>query len=198
MDWYEAEVRALEKSLITVPPQPDVVVFYGSSSIRLWDTLASDFKTIPTLNLGFGGSTLAACVHFFERLVVPCKPRSLVFYAGDNDLGDGQPPEAVANSLRALLQKTTQYLGEIPFAFLAIKPSLARWSLIERIRQTNELSQGELAQRKFSYYIDTFQPMLGDDGQPQPELFAADGLHLSPTGYQVWTQVLYEHQQQIF
>ena len=64
-------------------------VFYGSSSIRLWITLAEDFDP-RVLNLGFGGSTLEACDYFFSRLVMPVSPRSLLLYAGDNDLGDGR------------------------------------------------------------------------------------------------------------
>ena len=46
-------------------------------------------------NQAFGGSTLEACAWFFERLVVPCYPRALVCYAGDNDLGDGRTPDQV-------------------------------------------------------------------------------------------------------
>lgn len=76
-----------------------MIAFYGSSSIRLWATLASDFPGLSVVNLGFGGATLAACVYFFERLVLPCSPASLVLYAGDNDLGDGRRPEDVAGSL---------------------------------------------------------------------------------------------------
>jgi hypothetical protein len=55
VQWYESEVRALERASEAVngnrPP-----VFYGSSSIRLWDTLADDFDP-RVLNLGFGGAT---------------------------------------------------------------------------------------------------------------------------------------------
>lgn len=74
MEWYEAEVEQLEKSLCqrSLPPNP--VVFYGSSTIRLWEELADDFADQRALNLGFGGSTLQACVYFFERLVTPIKP----------------------------------------------------------------------------------------------------------------------------
>jgi hypothetical protein len=39
------------------------------------------------LNQAFGGSTLEACDHFFARQVLPVRPRSLLVYAGDNDLG---------------------------------------------------------------------------------------------------------------
>jgi len=32
--------------------------------------------------------------------------------------------------------------------------------------------------------------MLGWDEKPRPELYAADGLHLSAQGYQLWTTLL--------
>src|ERR1700722_14882244 len=103
MQWYEPEVQALEVARKTVngnrPP-----VFYGSSSIRLWNTLAEDFDP-PVLNLGVGGSTLEACDHFFDRLVPPVHPRSLLLYAGDNDLGDGRSVEQVFGSFLSLVGK---------------------------------------------------------------------------------------------
>ncbi|RYF53925.1 MAG: GDSL family lipase, partial [Cytophagaceae bacterium] len=95
MVWYEADVREVENRVAVTPQATNRVVFYGSSSIRLWTTLAQDFPNNKTLNLGFGGSTLAACTWFFERLIVPAAPQSLVFYAGDNDLGDGRHPQEV-------------------------------------------------------------------------------------------------------
>lgn len=150
------------------------------------------------INLGFGGSTLAACVYFFERLVPPHHPRSLVFYAGDNDLGDGQAPEAVVESFQALLQKVTQQLGDTKLMFMSIKPSPARWPIIDQIRRTNMAIMEALATRPHSYYIDVFHPMLGDDGRPQPLLYSEDGLHLSPAGYRLWTQILTVHRSVIF
>ncbi len=71
MYWYEAEVKQLEQEHAHQPAKPGGMVFYGSSSIRLWTTLAEDFSGLPVINLGFGGSTLAACSWFFTRLVPP-------------------------------------------------------------------------------------------------------------------------------
>ncbi len=90
MDWYEDEVRMLEREREADPGPADPVAFYGSSSIRLWDDIAADLGDPRIVNLGFGGSTLAACAHYFGRVVVPYRPRSVVVYAGDNDLGDGR------------------------------------------------------------------------------------------------------------
>jgi len=142
------------------------------------------------VNAGFGGSTLAACVHYFERLVVPLKPRSIVFYAGDNDLGDGQRPDAVLASLAALHSKVQDRLGATPFAFVAIKPSPSRWEIIDRITAVNEGARRILADRPQSFFVDVSTPMLQNDGRPRASLFSEDGLHLSPAGYALWTQVV--------
>lgn len=190
MEWYEPEVQLLERKLRINPPPPHGIAFYGSSSVRLWETLHHDFPELPIYNLGFGGSTLAACVHFFERLVVPCKPGTLVFYAGDNDLGDGQPPQHVQRSFRHLKQQVRTHLGNTRFVFLSIKPSPARWALRERILRANALIQAELADWPNAQYVNLYHAMLGADGTPRPELFAADGLHLSPEGYRVWRDEL--------
>jgi hypothetical protein len=123
VEWYEAEVADLVGRWRRDPPVPGSVVFYGSSSIRLWETLAEDFPGLPVVNAGFGGSTLAACAHFFGRLIGPLQPRSLLLYAGDNDLGDGRSPQQVLASLRSLLgQFDTRFPG-VRFGFLSIRQS---------------------------------------------------------------------------
>jgi lysophospholipase L1-like esterase len=197
-EWYEDEVLAIEESHRLAPPPPEPVVFYGSSSIRLWDSLGDDFPGIGVVNRGFGGSTLAACVWYFERIVVPCQPRSIVFYAGDNDLGDGQTPAAVLASFHALLAKVALHCPGIPFAFISIKPSPARWPIIRKIQQTNAYVRQELDGYEPGLFIDVFSKMLGPDGSPRRELFADDGLHLSPAGYQLWAEVVGSYGNTIF
>ena len=105
MLWYESEVRELERAngnrLKTRVNGNRPPVFYGSSSIRLWDTLAGRTSTQGVVNLGFGGSTLEACDYFFAlALVPPVNPRSLLLYAGENDLGDGRTVEQVLGWFR--------------------------------------------------------------------------------------------------
>jgi lysophospholipase L1-like esterase len=198
MEWYEDEVRELERIRGPQPSDPAPVVFYGSSSIRLWETLDDDFHGIGTVNLGFGGSTLAACAHFFPRLVPRCRPRSLLVYAGDNDLGDGRSPEDVLASLRDLLRQADALLGPIPIAFLSIKPSPARQYLDERIRRANALAREEIAARYEGRFIDVYPRMLDAAGRPRAELYAEDGLHLSRSGYRVWAATVMEYSPFLF
>src|ERR1700761_6083780 len=94
MFWYEEDVKALENKSLALAANAETL-FYGSSSIRLWVTLDKDFEGYQPVNLGFGGSTLAACVWFFERIMAPYHPKRLIIYAGDNDLGDGRHPGEV-------------------------------------------------------------------------------------------------------
>jgi len=197
MHWYEAEVQHLEQRQKSNPAPPDCVPFYGSSSIRLWDTLEKDFPNQPVVNRGFGGSTMEACSWFYWRLVRPLQPRALVIYAGDNDLGDGHPPAEVSRQFSFLLDQIDKSFGHIPLAVLAIKPSPIRWQLRERIRATNKALETKLNQRPQSIFIDTFGTML-ENNAPRTELFADDGLHLSRLGYELWTELLWQHREPIF
>jgi len=199
MQWYEAEVAALERQLRALPTTADATAFYGSSSFRLWTGLARDLGDARAINAAFGGSTLAACVHFFNRIIPPINPASLVVYAGDNDLGDGRAPEDVLQSFRSLAALTDRLpQRSLPLAFLSIKLSPARLAIADQIHRANALIREEIACRPNSLFIDVLHPMLASSGLPRPELFLPDGLHLSPAGYRVWVKVLEPYRNQIF
>lgn len=196
MEWYEAEVRALEIARIRNVNGSRPPVFYGSSSIRLWTTLSEDVDP-HVLNLGFGGSTLEACDHFFARLIPPVNPRSLLLYAGDNDLGDGRSEEQVLGWFLSLADQVESSLGPVPFGFISIKPSPARYPIQDRIRRVNEMVRHEIEARPSGYFVDAFPAMLDSSGRPRAELFLADGLHLSREGYRLWSRLLESHRNQI-
>jgi len=198
MVWYEEEIREMERLHRNNPPPAGLVVFYGSSSIRLWNTLIDDFRDVGLLNLAFGGSTLEACAWFFERLVVPCSPRSIICYAGDNDLGDGKTPEEVLSYFQSLLTKVDFHFPHKPFSFMSIKQSPSRIGIADRIRRTNDMVREELEGRRGRYFIDVYSRMLGPDGRPDTSLFLDDGLHVSPKGYQLWRTILNEWHEKIF
>jgi lysophospholipase L1-like esterase len=197
MVWYEADIREVENRLPAQSLATNRVVFYGSSSIRLWKTMDQDFPKSNPLNLGFGGSTLAACAWFFDRLIAPVAPQSLVFYAGDNDLGDGRHPEEVYLFFCAFAEKMKRDLPGVPWFFLSIKVSPSRWNIAKQILTTNKLIRAELEKVPDCQYVDMTTPLLAADGKPQREFFENDGLHLSPAGYRVWQQAL-QQQARIF
>jgi lysophospholipase L1-like esterase len=192
MVWYEDEVKRIETEGKLLPYQAETI-FYGSSSIRMWASLYDDFKDLKPVNLGFGGSTLEACVWFFERVMQPYQPKRMVFYAGDNDLGDGRNPEEVFIFFKQLVVKAEQYFGDIPCYFISLKPSLARWPLLEKFKYTNSLIATQITSRQNNWhFIDVFTDMIDASGNLKRDLFLDDGLHLSYAGYVLWKKKVSE------
>ncbi len=100
---FEKDIVAFEASDRTNPPPKQAVLFLGSSSIRMWRTLARDFPEHRVINRGFGGSQIADSIHFAERIVFPYEPRVIVFYAGGNDLNAGKSAESVAGDFKSFV-----------------------------------------------------------------------------------------------
>jgi len=193
MIWYENEVQRLEQERGSLDYDPKMI-FYGSSSIRLWETLYEDFKPYRPVNLGFGGSTLAACVWFFDRLLQSYDPESIIVYAGDNDLGDGRHPEEVFIFFRQLVTCTRQRFGNIPLAFISIKPSITRWNIVDSIRYTNKII-GEDIRREGGnlHFINVYNKMTDNAGYPKREFLDPDGLHINAKGYTLWKEIILQH-----
>lgn len=189
---WEKEIAALEAGDTKQPPPSEGILFVGSSSIRLWK-LANSFPDMPVINRGFGGSQLADSVHFVPRIVAPYKPRIVVLYAGDNDIAAGKSPEQVAGDYRQFVEAVRKELPETRIVYIGIKPSIQRWALIDKVRATNKLIADFAATDEKQTFIDIDGPMLGDDGQPRPELYQKDGLHLTAAGYEIWTNLLLPH-----
>ncbi len=192
-DFWDKEIDALTANDATHPPAKAGVVFVGSSSIRLWKTLAADFPGVATLNRGFGGSELADSVFYFDRLVLPHQPRCVVLFAGTNDLKNGKTPEAVAADFRAFRAKLHAALPAAKLIFISITLAPSRANLHDAMRAANRLIAADCATDPRCTFVDINTPMAGDKPAPGPELFVEDQLHLNPAGYAIWTKVLAPH-----
>src|SRR3546814_9842403 len=77
------------------PPPAHPVVFTGSSSVRMWASLAADFPRQPVLNRGFGGSQLRDAIWQADQAPVGYQPgqtgkascRERVVYVGYVSVG---------------------------------------------------------------------------------------------------------------
>lgn len=172
------------------PPPPGGVLFIGSSSIRFWKNLASDFPEVKTINRGFGGSEIDDATYFADRIVAPYHPRAIVLYAGDNDLADGDSPAHVRDDFAAFVRKARSLDPHVRIAFIAIKPSVARKALLPQIREANQLVRAWASVHRGITYLDVFTPMLGPGGQTQQKWFIKDGLHMNRSGYGLWTGIV--------
>ncbi len=189
-DVFAEEIARFEAADRAHPPRLGGVLFVGSSSIRLWPALDADFPGVNVLQRGFGGSELSDVVYYATRIVLPYQPRLIVLYAGDNDLAAGKSPAAVFRDYEAFVALVRRALPDTRIAFIAIKPSGARWALVEQVREANALVRRYAATDPGLLYVDVFTPMLGPDGLPREELFVADRLHMSARGYALWRDLL--------
>jgi len=188
---WVSSFAAFEKADKEKAPPPGGILFVGSSSIRLWDGLETQFDALPVVvKRGFGGSRMEDCKAYLGRLVVPYKPRMVLVYAGDNDLAEGRTPEQVRQSFADFVRGVHARLPDTRIAYISIKPSPAREALMNKIRQANTLIKDYVASNKELQFIDVFTPMLDVNGSPRKELFREDALHLNTSGYALWRSVI--------
>ncbi len=185
---WEPAITAFETQDRQHPPAPGQVVFVGSSSIRLWDTLAADMAPVPVLNRGFGGAQLSDLRHYADRVIRPYRPQAVVVYAGENDLGFWWAwPGLAVDRFQALVEHLRRQDPNLPFLFLAIKPSPHFANRLARQREANQRLKAYCEATPGLHFIDIAGPMLDAGGRPRLELYE-DGLHLNATGYALWRE----------
>ena len=183
---FDKEIAAFDEADRVSPPQPGGIVFVGSSSIRMWKTLATDFPGVAPINRGFGGSQTPDCVFYFESLVGRLKPRLVVYYCGGNDLAAGRKPEEVAADFRAFCAKLHTALPETRLIVCSIKLTPSRWNIREQTAFANTLLAAHCAGDPRRMFVDINSLVISPDGQPRSELYLEDRLHLNSSGYALW------------
>jgi len=188
---WEPVLQKFEEQDRVSPPPRDAVLFLGSSSIARWD-LAGYFPDLgqPVINRGISSSLLSDAVRNCDRIAIPYRPRGIVLYAGDNDIDAGVSPQRLVELLDRFEHKIHAVSPHTLIVVISIKPSVMRWKLIDRIRAANRQIRAYCQTHSNIRYLDIEPQMLGPDRTPRPELFTADGIHLSPAGYRIWTNAL--------
>ncbi len=165
------------------------VLFVGSSTIVMWPTRMS-FDGLPVINRGFGGSHISDVEFYFPQIVRPYKPAVIVFYAGDNDIASGKNPAQVLSDFERFVSLTKADLPDTTVIFISIKPSESRWALWSAMKEANEMIRQVCRKDSRLVYVDAASLLLSDEGRPDPACFLEDKLHMSPRGYQKWTELL--------
>ena len=189
---WEEKIASFEADDRAAPPPREAVLFVGSSSIVGWK-LGEFFAGLPAINRGFGGSEISDALHFIDRIVLPYRPRAIVFYAGENDIAAGESPEQVARDFETFVRRVRAALPQTRIVFIGLKPSPSRWKLIEQFRETNRLIRAFVESQRDMIFIDVERAMLDAHGQPRAELFVKDMLHMNRAGYEIWTELVRPH-----
>ena len=182
---WEKEIAAFEAIDRDKMPPTDGILFTGSSTIRLWKTLADDYAGLPVINRGFGGSEIDDATHFADRIIFPYKPKQIVLRAGVNDIHAGRLPNEVAADFADFVRVVHSRLPKTEIYFIAINPAPSRWGDVDKIRAMNKRVRKMALKMPRVGYIDAYDVGLNPDGSARPELFVADRLHFSPEGYKL-------------
>lgn len=189
-DKWAADIDQFTAADAVQPPAAGGVVFIGSSSIRLWSTLAADFPGVPVINRGFGGSEMADSLFYADRIVIPYQPRLVVVYAGENDIAAGKSPETVQADFRAFRATIHAALPRAKIIYLSMKESPSRAKVRAQVQAANRLIATDCAADPRCLFVDVATPLNDAAGGYRPELFREDQLHLLPAGYAIWTRIL--------
>ena len=189
---WEKEIAAFEARDKTKPPPQNGILFIGSSSIRMWTNLESDFPTLPVYNRGFGGSQIIDSAYYTDRIVLPYHPRRIVLYAGGNDINAGKSAEQVFHDFQLFVATVRARLPKTEITYVSIAPNPARWTQIERIREANRLIRDFTQRTRRLSFIDVHSHMLNDQGKPKEGIYLPDNLHMNDKGYAIWKQVIGE------
>jgi lysophospholipase L1-like esterase len=127
---------------------------------------------------------MADSTRYVDRIVVPYAPRIVVVYAGDNDIM-GTSSEQIVIAFERFVRAVHSKLPDTKILYIGIKPSLLRWAQVDRMRMANAMVRSFCERDDRLGFVDTDNAMLGWDEKPRKELYVADGLHLTPAGYQI-------------
>lgn len=168
-------------------PPKNAILFIGSSSFTKWTDVQQYFPGYKIINRGFGGSTLLDQIRYANDIIFPYQPKQIIIYCGENDLASSDTVTAamVFDRFKQLFQ-IIRAKTEAPIANISMKPSPSRRHLFSKMRQGNQLIKDFLATQKNTVFIDVHQKMLNTLGEPFPEIFLSDSLHMNAKGYAIW------------
>ena len=190
---FEREIKAFEKADRANPPPKDAILFVGSSTIRKWKSLASDFPEYKVINRRLRRPQIADCTYFTDRIVIPYRPRLIVVRAGGNDINAGESPEQVADDFKTFVEKVRAKLPKVRIAYMPINATPSRAKNIEKEKKANQLIKIYIAYGENMDFIDAYDATLGADRKPRAELFVADRLHFNAEGYKILAGIVRPH-----
>jgi GDSL-like lipase/acylhydrolase family protein len=179
---FQADIeRMLEKDK-TNPPPRDGILFIGSSIFRFWTQLSEQMAPLPVFNRAFGGSVTQDILDRTDQLVLPYKPRIIVYYCGSNDVSAGESAEAIIGRTKQFLKIIGEKAPNTFVYYTSIQKApekRARWDVVEAVDKDMERYSH---QAKNLGYIDLNSVLFNAQGNLREDLFLPDKLHFRPEG----------------
>jgi len=187
---WEPAIREFEAQDAQKPPPRNAVLFVGSSSIRWWRT-SELFPEFSTINRGFGGAFISDINYYLKRIVIPYKPKVIVFYCGYNDFFVAKKsPEQVFNDFNSFSETVHSSLPKTRIIFMSLMPGPAAWDSRQLLYEVNSRVKALSEKQEYLFYADVAAGMLNSKGVPDPNDYQDDGVHLTYKADRKWANLL--------
>jgi len=189
---FKDQVDELSNKQYNFSNDKKLVVFAGSSSIRMWKDVQTYFPEYNIINNGFGGSQFSDLLYFYNEMIVKPEPEILFIYEGDNDLASNKKPKFILKEAKELTEKIQKDLPETRVIFISPKPSISRIKLKNSYITFNKKLKKLCEKNGKVEFADVWYPMLDKNGNVYKDVFIEDGLHMNKKGYNIWGKVISE------
>lgn len=163
------------------------ILFIGSSTIRLWDSLEHDVAPYKTINRGYGGAKFCDLAIHCPSLVEGLNYRAAVVFVA-NDISGGisdKEPAEIKRLARVTIESLKARNPSAPVIVLSITATPSRFSHWKRIQSANRALSTLANEMRGVYFLETEKHYLTEDGKPIENYFVEDRLHQTPEGYKL-------------
>lgn len=187
---FQKEVDRIHEKYPPNLQRENLILFTGSSSVRMWNDLSSYFPDHEIVNAGFGGSQTFELLHFVDELIIDYKPKKVFIYEGDNDVSSGKSSTEIILTLHELVEKIKGALPGVEILLISAKPSISRWHLKDQYMDLNQHFKEYSELYENVEYVNIWDIMLDAEGKPKTDIFLEDNLHMNKAGYDLWAEVV--------
>jgi lysophospholipase L1-like esterase len=167
------------------------VLFYGSSSVRLWERMCEDLGSLQLVNAGIGGGTFQSGIYHLDSILDAVVPEQMVVYFGSNDIGAfGLTAEDTLRDQKSFHAAVRARLPDMPIIYLTPAPGPARWIWLDEFKRFNRLLVDAIKSDPNARCVDVMTCLMSRNDLPVGQYFQPDGIHLEPPGYMRWSDVL--------
>lgn len=188
---YQGDINRYQKENKRLKDLSCDVLFLGSSSINLWDTIYEDFAPLKLIRRSYGGATLRDMIYNYNTIAKGYTPKSILLYV-ENDLGnhkEGVNAVKCFDLFRIFIDKLKKDYPNTPLIVVSLKPSQHKADQLKDQLLVNALLEENATAQGYTY-IDITKVMYDEAGNLRTDIFKEDNLHMNAEGYKLWTAIL--------
>ena len=185
-DQIEAYLKAVQEK----PPPNNAILFVGSSIFRLWKNLPEQMAPLPVFNRAFGGSQTHEILAYMDKIVLPYKPKIIVYYCGSNDINANVAPQSIAGNFKEFVARVHRQSPKTRIFYVTINRAPQKMDKWSQVDEANALIKTYCAKNKRRGFIDVNPALFDASGKPRMDLYLPDQLHFKEPAYTEFTAII--------